>query len=79
MTSSKISPLRRMALVAAAASALVATAAVANEVVTYEYDARGRLKKVERTGTVNNGAVTTYTTDKADNRTNKNTVSAPAP
>lgn len=52
-------------------------AAVATETVTYTYDAKGRLTKVERTGTVNNGITTTYTQDKADNRTNVKTVGAP--
>ena len=33
--------------------------------------------KVERTGTVNNGVTTTYTHDKADNRTNVKTVGSP--
>lgn len=49
----------------------------ATETVTYTYDAKGRLVKVERTGTVNNGVTTTYTHDKADNRTNVKTVGSP--
>lgn len=44
------------------------TAAMAAETVKYTYDARGRLVKVERTGTVNNGVVTEYEVDRADNR-----------
>jgi hypothetical protein len=48
-------------------------AAHAAETITYKYDARGRLKQVVRSGTVNNGVSTTYTNDKADNRTNKTT------
>ena len=48
-------------------------AAHAAETITYVYDARGRVKQVVRTGTVNNGVTTTYTVDKADNRTNKTT------
>lgn len=43
--------------------------AQSTETITYVYDAKGRLIKVIRTGTVNNGATTTYTHDKADNRT----------
>ncbi len=43
----------------------------------YTYDARGRLVKVSRGGTVNNNVVSNYTYDKADNRTNKNTTGAP--
>ena len=40
----------------------------AAETVTYTYDAKGRLVKVVRTGTVNNNVETVYTYDKADNR-----------
>lgn len=52
-------------------------AAVANENLTYTYDARGRLKQVSHSGSVNNGIVTTYGHDKANNRTNKTTTGAP--
>lgn len=52
---------------------VAAVPAVAAETISYTYDARGRLVKVERTGTVNNGVTTTYTIDKVDNRTNKTT------
>jgi YD repeat-containing protein len=45
------------------------TAAQAGETVVYTYDAKGRLVKVERIGTVNNGVTTAYAYDKADNRT----------
>lgn len=54
-------------------TAAVAAAAFAAETITYSYDARGRLIKVERTGTINNGVTTNYAIDKADNRTNKTT------
>ena len=48
---------------------LTAPAALqAGETVTYTFDARGRLVKVERAGTVNDGAKVEYTLDKADNR-----------
>ena len=53
--------------------------ASAAETITYTYDARGRLKQVQRTGTVNNGVTTTYAIDKADNRTNKTTTGSPNP
>jgi hypothetical protein len=43
--------------------------AIAAETVTYTYDAKGRLVKVERSGTVNNGLKAEYMLDKADNRT----------
>jgi len=56
----------------------VAIAAWASETITYTYDSRGRLVKVERTGTVNNNVKTEYKYDKADNRTNVN-VASPNP
>jgi hypothetical protein len=59
----------------AVAAFVVAAAAMANETITYTYDARGRLVKVERSGTVNNGVKADYVYDKGDNRTNVNTVS----
>lgn len=46
----------------------VAVPAHAAETITYTYDARGRVVKVERSGTVNNGVKTEYEVDKADNR-----------
>ena len=52
--------------------------ASAAETITYTYDARGRLVKVERSGTVNDKAKAEYKYDKADNRTNVN-VAAPSP
>lgn len=57
----------------------LAAPALATETVTYSYDAQGRLVKVERSGTVNNGVVTTYAHDHADNRTNKTTTGSPNP
>jgi YD repeat-containing protein len=62
------------AILPLAALALIgASAAHASETVIYSYDAKGRLVKVERTGAVNNGVVTEYRYDKADNRTNVKT------
>ena len=58
---------------------VLGAAAHAAETITYTYDARGRLRQVARSGTVNNGVTTTYTTDKADNRTNKTTTGSPNP
>jgi YD repeat-containing protein len=60
-------------------AALTATAAWAGETITYTYDARGRLVKVERSGTVNNNVNTDYVIDKADNRTTKTTTGSPNP
>lgn len=64
------------ALIAAAALG-VAAAAIAAETITYRYDARGRLIKVERSGTVNNNVNASYGYDKADNRTNKTVTGVP--
>ncbi len=52
-----------------------AIAAWATETITYTYDARGRLVKVERKGSVNNNVTAEYQYDKADNRTNVNVAS----
>jgi YD repeat-containing protein len=59
--------------------AAIAGVASAAETITYTYDARGRLVQVQRAGTVNDGLQTSYTIDKADNRTNKTTVVVPPP
>ena len=40
----------------------------ASETIVYKYDAKGRLVRVERTGTVNNGVTAQYQYDKAHNR-----------
>ena len=54
----------------AAAVAAAAAAAMAAETINYTYDARGRLIKVERSGSVNNNVKAEYKYDKADNRKN---------
>ncbi len=48
--------------------AFFAGEAQATETITYQYDAKGRLIEVKRTGTVNNNVQTNYTHDKANNR-----------
>ena len=53
--------------------------AYAAETITYTYDAKGRLVKVERSGTVNNGVKAEYTHDKANNRTNVTVSGSPNP
>jgi len=50
------------------AASLTATPSHASETVAYTYDAKGRLVKVERSGSANNGVKTEYEHDKADNR-----------
>ncbi|MBB6428185.1 hypothetical protein [Sphingopyxis sp. JAI128] len=57
----------------------IATSATAAETITYTYDAKGRLVKVVRTGTVNNNVTVEYTHDKADNRTRLKTTNSPNP
>ena len=64
-------------LALAATSLGLASAAAASETITYTYDAKGRLIKVERSGTVNNGGATQYTHDKADNRSNVTVTGSP--
>ncbi len=72
---------REVGALAAAAIAVIAAAmlagrsANASETVNYTYDARGRLVKVEHSGTVNNNVSAEYKYDKGDNRTNVNVVS----
>ena len=56
-----------------------AIAAWAGETITYTYDARGRLVKVQHSGTVNNNVSAEYKYDKADNRTNVNVTSPNSP
>ena len=64
-------------LAAIAVAIGLAAAASASETINYSYDAKGRLVKVVRTGTVNNNVNTTYTHDKADNRTNVTVTGSP--
>lgn len=71
----------RNLLVGASLAAIMAVVVIpsghAAETITYTYDAKGRLVKVARSGTVNNGVQTTYNHDKADNRTNVKTTGSP--
>lgn len=62
-----------------AAGLLIAISASAAETVTYSYDAKGRLTKVVRTGTVNNNVTVEYEHDKADNRTRVKTTNSSNP
>ena len=55
------------------------TLAYAGETVIYSYDAKGRLVKVERSGTVNNNVTAHYSHDKADNRANVTVTGSPNP
>jgi YD repeat-containing protein len=72
--------MRRCILSSCAIAALVtSTAAAASETISYSYDARGRLKQVARSGSVNNGVNTSYTYDKAHNRLTKTTTGSSNP
>ena len=74
--------MRRLILLGcASATILASTAAAASETIAYTYDARGRVKQVAHSGTpvTNNGVTTSYTYDKADNRTNKTTTGSANP
>lgn len=68
-----------LALLSTCGATAGAVPAWAAETITYRYDARGRLVKVERTGTVNNGVTTTYGHDQADNRVAKTTTGSSNP
>jgi len=57
--------------------AVSAVPATAHEIITYTYDARGRLIKAEHSGTVNNNLKAEYALDKADNRTNVKVTGSP--
>lgn len=50
--------------------------AISAETITYTYDAKGRLVKVVRAGTVNNNVTVEYELDKADNRTRLKTTNS---
>lgn len=70
--------MRKPTIAAIAAVALgLASAAQAAETITYTYDAKGRLVKVERSGSVNNNVKYEYTQDKADNRTRVKVTGSP--
>lgn len=51
--------------------------AAASETIVYTYDAKGRLIKVERSGTVNNGVKYEYAHDKSNNRRNLKVTGSP--
>jgi hypothetical protein len=65
------------ATIGIAVTIAVAAAAFASETVSYTYDARGRLIKVEHSGTINNDVTANYTLDKAGNRVNLKVTGAP--
>lgn len=73
-----VNKVARIGLAAICCAGVGAAAAWASEAITYSYDARGRLVKVEHSGSVNNNVSVTYTYDRADNR-NSVTIVSPNP
>lgn len=51
--------------------------AIAQETVTYQYDAKGRVTNVTRSGGPSNGVATSYQYDTADNRANVTVTNSP--
>lgn len=70
---------RACLLLALLPSLAFATPVIAAETVSYTYDAKGRLMKVVRTGSVNNNVTVDYEHDKADNRTRLKVTNSPNP
>lgn len=62
--------MRTSTFVASLLLASVSIPVIAAETITYTYDAKGRLTKVVRAGTVNNNVQSQYIHDKANNRKN---------
>lgn len=58
-------------------SLTAASAPPMNETINYTYDARGRLVKVEHSGSVNNNLQANYAYDKAENRVTVNVTGSP--
>ena len=63
------------AIAVIAVAILAGRSANASETINYTYDARGRLVRVERRGTVNDNVRADYHYDKGDNRTDVNVIS----
>jgi len=68
-----------MGLIAAGAIIAAAGAALADETITYTYDAQGRLIRVVRSDDAGNNIQSNYTYDDADSRTNLNVTGSPTP
>jgi YD repeat-containing protein len=71
--------MRRFIAVLAGLAAFFPVAAQAAETITYSYDAKGRLIKVVRAGTVNNAVTYDYAYDKANNRNKVKVTNSPNP
>jgi hypothetical protein len=68
---------RSVAIWLGVATLVIGGVVLASETITYIYDAKGRLVRVEHSGSVNNNVVANYTYDPADNRTNVKVTGAP--
>lgn len=71
--------MRKASIIVSVALTSVSVSAMAAETITYTYDAKGRLTKVLRTGTVNNNVQAQYGHDKANNRKNITVTGSPNP
>lgn len=69
--------MRTIIMITGFATAAVSSVAGAAETTAFTYDARGRLKQVAKTGSINNGVNTAYQFDRAHNRTRKTITGAP--
>ena len=70
---------KAITLLATVLAATLATNAGASETISYRYDAKGRLLRVTRGGSVNNAVIAYYTYDKADNRRTVKVTGSPNP
>jgi hypothetical protein len=66
--------MRKLMIAIIAAAVGMTGVAFAAETITYSYDAKGRLVKEVRTGTINNKVVTDFEHDKANNRKRRKVV-----
>lgn len=70
--------MRAISVFAGAVLAMLPIAAQASETVTYTYDAKGRLVRVQHSGGPISGVDKQYSYDKADNRQNVTVAGAAA-
>jgi hypothetical protein len=71
--------MKRALLTGTAIALFCCVPAQASEAITYIYDAKGRLIRVDRAGTVNNGVSVEYSHDKASNRKQVKVSGSPNP
>jgi hypothetical protein len=71
--------MRAISVISAAGLMATAIPLLAAETITYSYDAKGRVVKVVRIGTVNNNVTYDYTHDRANNRSHVKVTNSPNP